>query len=268
MEKLSINEIKEIELNILKHVKKTCIENKLEYFLAGGTLLGAVRQEGFIPWDDDIDISMPREDYIKLLTILENGERYRSLSQSRDDYFYSFAKIVDLNTEVQELNVDYSFKNSGVWVDVFPIDGLPDDDKNIGRHLKKVLLYRQLLYNSLMKKCPGSLTKIKHIFRYAFWRVSRMFGWKYWINKVGKLAVKYKYNESNKASCVVYGYGKVEVFDKEVFKFGSEKKFEDDLYSVPADYDKCLKSMFGNYMELPPEGKRITHHKFQAWKIK
>lgn len=263
--KLEIKEIKEIELNILKYIKKICEENNLEYYLAEGTLLGAIRHRGFIPWDDDIDILMPRNDYTRLINILKTGERYKSLSFYNDDgYYYCFAKIVDLRTKVKELNLDYEIPNLGVWVDVFPMDGLPNDDKMINIHMKKILFLRKLLYISLSKQCPIASSKIKYIFKHVFWIIARLFGWKFWINKVDKLAMKYKYNQSCKVGRIVSGH---DIFDKKIFSYGVQRIFEDDKFSVPKDYHVYLKEVFGDYMKLPPIDERDTGHVFDAFII-
>ena len=130
--KLEIEEIKHIEVDILKHVVKICNRHKLRYFLAYGTLLGAVRHQGFIPWDDDIDICMPRPDYDKFIEI---WQKEKTLNESLNfgllfpspgnNYFYEFAKVTATDT-VCEVNLPIlDIKGLGIWIDIFPLDGMP-----------------------------------------------------------------------------------------------------------------------------------------------
>ena len=131
MKRISFEEAKRVELDILLHVAKFCDEHGLRYFLAYGTLIGAVRHKGFIPWDDDIDIQMPREDYEKLLELYpkENtDEKYFLLAPEMKGAHHPYAKIIDTRTVKKELGAK---KNNplGVDIDVFPLDGQPDGDK-------------------------------------------------------------------------------------------------------------------------------------------
>ena len=263
---LSLEEIKSIELDILKYVKKVCEENNLRYFLCGGTLLGAVRHKGFIPWDDDIDIALPRDDYLKLIKILDDGHRYRSLSvYNNEDYYYPFAKIVDTNTILENDNL-YPLKELGVYIDVFPIDGLPQKSKKINYHLTKLIILRKLLYLSRIRNCYKSRRGIiLNLLVYVIWFFSRMIGWRRWISIIEKLATKYEYNNSEKVGCVVAGYGKREIMNKEVFEEIIYLEFEGDFFSAPIGYDKYLTNLYGDYMQLPPENKRVSKHGFKAY---
>ena len=127
MKRLDINEIKQIELDILVNIAKFCDEYGLRYYLAGGTLLGAIRHKGFIPWDDDIDIIMPREDYIKFFKTYKSDCGFYKADSilNNADYWLQTGKVFDLRTIVINNNEKYQFN---IWIDVFPTDGVP---KNI-----------------------------------------------------------------------------------------------------------------------------------------
>lgn len=131
MKKITSKEMKSIELNILKDVAEFCDRNQLRYFLCGGTLLGAVRHHGFIPWDDDMDIAMPREDYKKFLMIYNQEKRkYRvSAIENNPNWHMPFARVENLNTVLFEKTLKKKYRKLHVFIDVFPIDGIPDDSK-------------------------------------------------------------------------------------------------------------------------------------------
>ena len=134
MKKLNLYDIKTLELDLLINFDKFCKENNLIYFIAYGTLLGAIRHGGFIPWDDDIDIQMPRTDYEKFLTLRDKYESsfYGNVIKTLGDkgYPFPFTKIENKNTLVIEHKMTTKIK-TGVWVDIFPMDGLPKYFKKI-----------------------------------------------------------------------------------------------------------------------------------------
>ena len=119
---MTLDEVKQVELEILEYVDKICKENNIQYSLAYGTMLGAVRHKGFIPWDDDIDILLKREEYEKLLRILysKTDEKYQVFSLKDEGYWYSYAKVTDTRTIIVEKN-DRNMKEC-VYIDIFPID--------------------------------------------------------------------------------------------------------------------------------------------------
>ena len=122
MEYLSLDQVKQIELDILKYVDAVCKEYNLRYFLSFGTLIGAIRHKGFIPWDDDIDISMPREDYERFVEITKNANgKFVTLYPGKEGYPYPFVKVVDKSTELAEKDV-MDIPDNGLWVDIFPVD--------------------------------------------------------------------------------------------------------------------------------------------------
>lgn len=263
---LELEEIKEIELSILKHIKNVCEENNIRYYLSNGTLLGAIRHKGFIPWDDDIDIFMPRTDYMKLMEILENGFQYKCLSiYNKNDYYYPFAKVVDTSTILIEKNHEKKISGLGVYVDVFPIDGIPKSDIKVKFHFRRMLIYRTILYLSLFSTCPPSSNKWKFILKYIVWSFSRLFNWRNIIKTIDKHAMRYDFDNSEKVACIVGSYGKNEIVEKAIFDKGIQVEFEGESFTAPVGYDDYLTNLYGDYMQLPPIEKRVSHHNFVAY---
>lgn len=141
--KLSSEEIKQIELNLLLKLDEICKKYKLRYYLCGGTLLGAVRHKGFIPWDDDIDVLMPREDFEKLLRLEKAETRYggKDCFLKSGNSIYPFIKLINTNTVLKEKYLSEEF-TTGIWIDIFPLDGMPDDEKLSQRNLRKLNFIR------------------------------------------------------------------------------------------------------------------------------
>lgn len=264
-EKISLEKIKEIQLEILKYIKGICEEHNIKYFLCGGTLLGAVRHKGFIPWDDDIDILLPRNDYMRLISLLKDGDKYRCLSSYyNSDYYYSFAKVVDTDTVLIERE-EYPIKDLGVFIDIFPIDGLPENKKELKTQFNRVLKYRNRLYFSLMVKCLPASVKWKYGFKYMYWFLMKIIGWKRWLKIIERLGTMYKYADSDKVACIVSGYGLKEIMNKSVFEKVIFLEFEGEKFPAPIGYNEYLTSLYGDYMKLPPIEKRVSHHKFEAF---
>ena len=151
MNYLTLDEVKKIELDILIQFDTFCKNEGLYYTLAGGTLLGAIRHKGFIPWDDDIDVMMPREDYNRMLQIVrdkKNGSKFDFLIPGDPDYFYPFAKFCD-NETVAEMDDNYS--KHGIWIDIFPMDNLPEDNEFLRKFFKKTRFWRAVVISMTTK---------------------------------------------------------------------------------------------------------------------
>ena len=259
--KLDIDEIKEIELGVMDYIHNICNEKGINYSLAYGSLLGAVRHKGFIPWDDDLDIALKRDEYDKLYqAILEdNNSIYKVVSWENDSrYPYPFYRVYDSRT-VYENNYIQNDIELGICVDVFPFD----DYKDVNKEITKLDMYRRLSVYTLYgirNKEAGIKNIIRYLMLVAF-RLTRVKTWNKKLNDCSKIPVNSEYidylMESKKYSTKI----DAKALDKVV-----EFKFEDRTYNIPADYDHILTTIYGaDYMEIPPLEKRIQHDDFVAY---
>ena len=259
--KLDIDEIKEVELGVMDYIHNICKEKGINYSLAYGSLLGAVRHRGFIPWDDDLDIALKRDEYDKLYqAILEdNNSIYKIVSWENDSrYPYPFYRVYDSRT-VYENNYIQNDIELGICVDVFPFD----DYKDVNKEITKLDMYRRLsvytLYGIRNKEAG-----IKNIVRYLMlvvFRLTRVKTWNKKLNDCSKAPVAGEYidylMESKKYSTKLDAKALDEVV---------ECKFEDRVYNIPKDYDHILTTIYGSdYMEIPSLEKRIQHDDFVAY---
>jgi lipopolysaccharide cholinephosphotransferase len=254
-------------LNILKHIDSFCAENGIKYFLSGGTMLGAVRHHGYIPWDDDIDIMMLRKDYDHFIKIYseQNNESYGLRSNIIDSNFpFTFSKIEDKRTLLKE-NTEEKVV-IGVNIDVFPIDTVPEDIKLQKKMYKKFERLRNFLLLKTISTRKGRFF-MKNILLVFSHIILKVVSTSFLIKKIEENAIKYKMESSKYCGVVVWGYGIKEINLLSNWRETVMMKFEDMNAPVPIGYDNYLTSLYGDYMQLPPEEKRITHHSFEAyWK--
>ena len=259
--KLDIDEIKEVELGVMDYIHNICREKGINYSLAYGSLLGAVRHRGFIPWDDDLDIALKRDEYDKLYqAILEdNNSIYKIVSWENDSrYPYPFYRVYDSRT-VYENNYIQNDIELGICVDVFPFD----DYKDVNKEITKLDMYRRLSVYTLYgirNKEAGIKNIVRYLMLVAF-RLTRVKTWNKKLNDCSKVPVNSEYidylMESKKYSTKIDAKALDEVI---------ECKFEDRVYNIPKDYDHILTTIYGSdYMEIPPLEKRIQHDDFVAY---
>lgn len=264
--RVDINSYKGFLVGILAEVDDFCRRNGLTYFLTGGTLLGAVRHRGFIPWDDDIDIAMLREDYEKLLRTFKPSEKYYKLLSIETDpkYIYPYAKIVD--TRVSLLEAVPGAIPMGAYIDVFPLDNCPGrNEKTARRNIRKMswlLWVRNFKVTSLHKKRSVIKNAVLCIGKILFAFVSK----RKIAERLSKKAKRHMFDQCDYVAGLVnitYGYG--ELLPKKFFSETVDLVFENHSFKASKNYDEILESLYGNYMELPPKEKRVTHHIFDCW---
>lgn len=249
-----INNLQARLVPVLERVDKVCREHNLRYYLCAGTMLGAVRHHGFIPWDDDVDICMPRPDYNLMMAHCSewiSAPMEIIGPHNRPDYPYPFAKAIDSSTTVLE-RPDFMFPE-GIYIDIFPIDGMPTDAKKQKSHIRKYKFWRHLLF--LRGRDPF---KHGHGFR-SWWPLllHSIFTLKWLQNKVQNIMTEYDFNECD--LIVDYDFNERGIMSKSLLGEPKPYEFAGKQFLGVADYDKYLTHLYGDYMILPPVNKQTQH---------
>lgn len=262
---------KRILVKELIFLDKLCKCNGIKYFAVGGTAIGAVRHQGFIPWDDDIDVAMLREDYDRFIALKESitDSQYRILDYHDDGYFLPSAKIVDINTTLWELEEQPYVM--GAYIDVFPLDYVDKQGKDLEKevsHYKKC--FEALRQSKATMKLSNTFHRLKQGKVLSFgYRLYQHLNQILCINPFRKRILR-KADECvdmirTKKGKTVLNYNHLYPLDRELFDakwFGTtiSMPFEDTTIEIPADYDVFLRHTFDDYMQLPSEEKRVGHH--------
>lgn len=269
---LTIKETQRISLEILHTVAEICEEQHLRYALIYGTLIGAVRHHGYIPWDDDVDIMMPRPDYDKLLVYLKDHiQEYPHLQVfNRDEcpeYPYMITRISD-DRYVIEMANEKPF-GMGVFIDIYPYDGLgKTKDEAIKYGLKGDRL-SSLCYQSTRKHFAIETTTspIRKIAKLPVYLYAKLRGKDCFQDKLEQLARVKGYDDSEYVGCVIWlSWGEKDIFLREWFDETIMMPFDKYEFRVPKEYDRVLRHEYGDYMKLPPEKDRVGHHFFKVYK--
>lgn len=258
---LTIAEKQKASLDTLLFVDDFCRNNGIRYYLAYGTLIGAVRHNGFIPWDDDVDLHIPRPDYERLVrTFYDPNGVYKLVTPNTDkDYILPFAKVQ--NTKTARVIWDKIVDHQGIGIDLFPLDGIPDDlssaEKAFKKQNNKWLKVTNRLERFRFTKPNGIVSRLKNFagnMAYISGYSSKS------IIKMSQSPLKTDYDSANWVGTVVGIHsGKFRPFHKEWFD-ACEVEYEGYMLIAPKGYDKILSSIYGDYMQLPPENNRVTTH--------
>ncbi len=267
MKELTLEELKVIEFDILKMFDSFCAENNIRYFLAYGTLLGAVRYKKFIPWDDDVDVLVPREDYERLIKLFRDDDRYRLFAFEKDKkYTFPFAKICDMTTRKIEPGYNSGIE-LGVDMDIFPLDAWDDDIEKAKKEAKYIKRNMFCLGLSNLEK-PDSVNPIKRIVKGCLISVCKMFGSEYFVKRIIKKGNQKAQKGTNYQGCKVWCvYGERGINPAEAFSDSIEMEFEGKMFPAPIGYDAYLTCLYGDYLPEPPKEKQKTHHSFKAYKL-
>ncbi|MDE5722538.1 MAG: LicD family protein [Clostridia bacterium] len=255
-----------LHLILADEVKRICDKHNIKYFMIAGTLLGAVRHKGFIPWDDDMDFGMLRQDYEKFISVCEfeidESKFYLQTDKKDKFYTFNFAKLRLCGTRVLEGFSSKVNTNQGIYIDIFPIDNVPDSKIAAYFQFKRFWFYRSLLW----VKCGygSDAVKKKNSFRVAKF-ISKFFSIKYLKKRKLKIITKYKNKMTKKVvtSDGSYGLNK-ETLDRTWVDTLKEYAFEDRQYPGVADYNAYLSYFYGDYMQLPPENDRNHHGRLEV----
>lgn len=251
-----LRKVQLLQLKIAKEIKRICEKNDIKYFLMVGSLLGAVRHGGFIPWDDDMDIGMERSEYEKFLKAVERDlapEFYMQTWEKEEHYAYPFGKLMLCDTVwLEELTSDVDITH-GVYVDIFPYDAIPNSEKDREKQNKKHIFYRQLL---LAINKYDAFT-YKKGFKKAVFAVLKMFSFLFSNNRIKEKYTQLIYSGHCADSTDYYAFGMPYSYSK-----GQMKKewienlkpiaYEDDMFLAPIDTHDYLSYVYGDYMTPPP----------------
>ncbi len=266
MRELTNRELQLFSLDILKDVHAFCGKEKIKYSLAYGSLIGAIRHRGFIPWDNDIDVIMPRPEYERFIRSYQSDKyEIAYLGCNKYDCLMTYARVFDTKQTVAK-NYNWVKGNVGVWIDVFPLDGVPNNRSDFVKmynSYKKIwndLIVKKVQFESILEKNSFS-EKMRLLVR----KCKRLngFGGHKKYKCYNDLIQKTSYGTTDFCSqLTVMDNGPVEHIPIEVFSKMTLAKFENAKFYVMADYDLVLKSVYGDYMQLPPENQRIPHQDF------
>ncbi len=267
MNKINLNQLRSIQIKILQHFKKICDEYHLQYFLCNGSLLGAIKYQGFIPWDDDIDVCMLRSDYNRLIQKYHTVNRlpYVLFSlETTPNFLFPFAKMSDNNTILIENNIDNGVE-LGVNIDIFPIDGFGNTSKEIKKNYDNQNKLRNHLYYAKINNYPSS-NMIKNVAKYIIASRYRIKGAKNICQQIIKNALRSDLSKTLLWGNTVWGfYGVGEAHRKQIFDHPIQVIFEGESYQAPELYDEYLRGLYGDYLLDPPLEKQKTHHEFDAY---
>lgn len=262
-----MDEQKSIEAAALRSFADYCEKNGLRYYLYAGTLLGAVRHKGFIPWDDDIDVVMPRPDYERFYSMAKQKRITPNLDidtyRMSDHSICPFIKLEDNRTDGHELNLPDSF-HTAVWVDIFPLDGVPNDEGEQRKLFKEQKRLIKLLDLCTRQYVPCK-NPLRHLKRYIIWKIFSGIDYREIDRKLESNAMKYDYDSSNLIGNTVYCAGINEIIAKQGFDVPVELEFEGSLFYAPGTYKQYLTKLYGDYMKLPPLNQRVSGHKYLCW---
>jgi len=262
-----IREIQQMELGIMEYIHEICQKIGVKYFLAYGSLIGAVRHKGFIPWDDDMDICMLREDYEKLqdYLIANPDERYEVMSYKNNlNYVYPFMKVQDNQTYLLEEDVRID-SNMGIYVDIFPVDGYEDD--SVFKDKMTRLIKKRQLSCYTFKGITNTKSLLNSLIRYISVIIFYFTNTNKYIRGIDELAKSRKVDDYELVDYLIYKDMNKPVWKREWLNQTITGVFEGKEFMIPKNYHEILTSDYGDYMQLPPVELRFSHHDFQLWKI-
>ncbi len=267
---LSLREIQLAELEMLKSFDAFCRKHGLRYTISGGTLLGAIRHGGFIPWDDDIDLWIPRPDYERFVSLVYDqkealGDNIIVRSAERDDDFaMPYTKIFRTDILVDEEIRTYKSDGDGIWLDLFPVDGLPDDKEAIDREWAEITRLKKQLARSISlisKKRPDE-SVMKWLARAPLAAGAKIKGYRYYRDRIIEIAKSHPYEESRMLANIVFGDDKAdrELLEKEELEKHCDIPFEDSIFMGFENYDLWLTRRYGDWHTVPPKEKQSAHY--------
>ena len=276
MKEMTLRELQLFALEILKDVHQFCTQNNIKYSLYAGTLLGAIRHQGFIPWDDDIDIVMPRDDYNRFCQTYQS-ERFCIATRDNDDSFQlAYARVYDKEKTVYKAVEPCSKRPTGVWIDVFPADGCPSEEEIPSFYEQNRVIFREtekvrwsmasinsewVRYRKIVGHVSATKRAISILRQKLFYQISGKKN--YWVKKLIETNKTYPFDSSSHWSVFTFFYKHTVYFSKGAFEHCEMMKFEDFSFFVMCGWNEVLSTLYGDYMKYPPVEQQKPQ--LQAW---
>lgn len=261
-------EIQAACMDMLRLVDRICKAERIPYFLSGGTLIGAVRHKGFIPWDDDIDVMIPRPEYGRFLKAAPKyvaGRYAFAHTSTSEDYATPWIRIWDQHTHLKGSGVQKMY-NQHLFLDVFPIDALPSNKLLSDLFFKKIRAY-DIMLKMARRNGLYANERLKWLKKLLI-PIASLRSPRRWADSMDRAAGKRSFAKAKYAGVVtVTHYGSRERMPIEVFRGSVPVTFEGETFPAPIGYDTYLKNLYGDYMQLPPEDKRVSLHNMEAYMI-
>ena len=262
--------IQTVDMDIMISLKNVLEQHGLKYFLIAGSVLGAVRHEGFIPWDDDVDFGMPRKDYEQFIQNMNkwlpegfHAENYHT----NDSYKYYITRVYNDNAPIKELRGEGGGTATNVSIDIFPFDGTPENKIVRLFFIKQIMVWRMLASfanrnNIDTKRSRGLIEKL--LINVAnLIRIDRFVNSSTFYQIIDKKLKKYKYEESKYVGSLMGAYREKEIVQRTWIEPLKTYKFENQEFLGPGDFDSYLTHMYGDYLKVPPYEKIIEKKHFE-----
>lgn len=263
----SNKKVQELTINLLKVFIKICEENNLRYYFTGGALIGVLRHKGFIPWDDDIDVGMPRKDYERFIEILKTRmpEGYGICNRNTDsNWHFAMSQFIDMESEI-EIHLTEQPRKAHIWVDVFPLDGLPSGKIARWLRVKNILIHRYLVQIAhistqvdIQRERPVYEKLILGACKVV--PIGKVLNTERILDHMESILCKCDFYKSEYVGNMLGRYREREVVPQKYFGMPQKGKFESIEVNIPEDSHKLQTALYGEYMKLPPENERVAHN--------